>query len=256
MIDRILALYEREMKRFFRSRYMWIMILVQPIMWIVFFGSSFSQVPKEFLQTFFHTNNYIAFIVPGELSVSMMMVGSFSSMSLIQDKRLGYLRRILVTPTRKFEIFYAKVLGGMTRGIIQVPIMLLASLVLGVQYSVDWIGLLEWIIGLIFVGIGFSSLYGIITANTSDWQAPGVVSNLLNLPLMFSSTALFPEEFFPSWLKAISNVNPLTYAAELGRDSLLYGDPPNPLYLIYLVAFGIIMLILGTIIIEKYLTAD
>lgn len=256
MIDKIIALYEREMKRFFRSRYMWVMILAQPIMWIIFFGSSFSQVPKEFLETFFHTTDYIAFIVPGELSVSMMMIGSFSSMSLIQDKRLGYLRRILITPTRKSAVFYAKVLGGMTRGIIQVPIMILVSLLVGVKYNVDWLGLLEWIIGLIFLGIGFSSLYGIITANTSDWQAPGVVSNLLNLPLMFSSTALFPTAFFPSWLKLISDGNPLTYAAELGRDALLYGDPPNPLYLLYLVAFGIIMLVIGTIVIEKYLTVD
>ncbi|MCY0849445.1 ABC transporter permease [Sulfuracidifex metallicus] len=256
MMDRVIALYKRELKRTFRSKFMWLTILIQPLMWLIFFGSSFSGAPAQFLESFFHTKDYIAFILPGELSISMVTVGMFSSMSLVQDKRFGYLRRVLVTPTRKSAIFLAKVMGGMTRGLLQIPVMLLASLALGVSFNLSATALVEWIIGMVFLGIGFSSLYSIITINSSDWQAPGVISNLINFPLMFSSTALFPRAFFPSWLKIISDGNPITYAAEVGRDALVYGDPPTIDYMLFLVLFGTVFLILGIIVSDKYLKAE
>ncbi|AWR99253.1 ABC transporter permease [Metallosphaera hakonensis] len=255
MMDRLYALYMREAKRIFRSIYMWIMLISQPVMWLVFFGSSFSGVPSQVLTSFFHTTNYIAFILPGELSISMLFVGMFSSMSLIQDKRFGYLKRVLITPTPKYDVFLAKTLGGMTRGLLQVPILLLASYLLGVRLDLNAMSLAVLFLSLAFVGIGFSSLYSMFTLKTADWQAPGVISNLINLPLMFSSTALFPKAFFPGWLKLVSDVNPLTYAAELNRGMLLYNDPSWN-YLGYLAIFALVMVVLGSVLTNKYLNAE
>ncbi|AEB95922.1 MAG: ABC transporter permease [Metallosphaera sp.] len=255
MIDQLYALYMREVKRIFRSVYMWIMLISQPVMWLVFFGSSFSGVPSQVLTSFFHTTNYIAFILPGELSISMLFVGMFSSMSLIQDKRFGYLKRVLITPTPKYYVFLSKTLGGMTRGLLQVPILLIASFILGVRINITPLSIAVLFVSLAFVGIGFSSLYSLFTLKTADWQAPGVISNLINLPLMFSSTALFPEAFFPSWLKIISDGNPLTYAAELNREILLYNDPSWN-YLLYLAIFSLFMLVLGSLLTNKYLNAE
>lgn len=72
---------------------------------------------------------------------------------------------------------------------------------------------------------------------------------------MFSSTALFPKAFFPSWLKLISDVNPLTYAAELNRGMLLYNDPSWN-YLLYLAVFALVMLSLGSVLTNKFLYAE
>ncbi|NON63410.1 ABC transporter permease, partial [Acidianus sp. RZ1] len=161
MLEGLSALYMREIKRIYRSIYMWIMLVSQPVMWIIFFGSSFSHVPSEFLQEFFHTNNYIAFILPGELSVSMLFVGMFSSMSIIQDKRFGYMKRIFITPVPKYYVFLSKVLGGVTRGLIQVPIMLAVAIALGVSLNLNLVSIVVLVLALAFLGIGFSSLYSV-----------------------------------------------------------------------------------------------
>mgnify|MGYP001770658489 FL=1 len=227
MIAQLYALYKREVLKLFRSRFMWAMILAQPVMWIIFFGNSLAGLPRGFLAQYFGVDNYLAYMLPGMITVSMMMAGTFASISIVVDRRLGYLKRVLTTPTPRSAVFLAKTLGGMTRGVLMVPIILTLGAALGVHYRVDWASLAVWLGGLVALGVGFSALFAVFTANTSDVHAPGVVANFITMPLMFTSTAVFPREFFPDWLKALSAVNPLTYATELGREALIYGSPPN-----------------------------
>ena len=132
MLNQFIGLYIREVKNTYKNPAIIVVSIVQPLLWIVFFGSSFSAAPRLFLESFFHTDNYIAFLLSGQLSTSMLFVGMFSSLSLIQDKKSGYLRRIMVTPTRNYIIFLAKVLGASTRGMLQVPIVFLGVMLLGV----------------------------------------------------------------------------------------------------------------------------
>ncbi len=255
MIKESFALFIRELKKTFRNKAVVGMMIIQPIMWLAFFGSSFSHVPSSFLSTFFHTNNYIAFLLPGELAASMLFVGMFSSMSMIQDKRFGFLKRILVTKAPKESLFFGKVFGAATRGLISIPVMMLVSLAFGVVFHLNILGFVVWIAGLLLLGIGMASVYSIITMRSNDWQTPGVVSNLINLPLMFSSTALFPSTIFPQWMRDISSVNPLSFAADLGR-SFVLNTPLNAIYLLYLAIFCFLFLGLGTLASRRWLRAE
>lgn len=108
ILNQLIRLYVREIKNTFRSPAIIVLSIIQPLLWIIFFGSSFASAPRAFLEDFFHTDNYIAFLVSGQLSTSMLFVGMFSSSSLIQDKKSGYLRRIMVTPTVNYNISYQK----------------------------------------------------------------------------------------------------------------------------------------------------
>jgi len=139
--------------------------------------------------------NYLTYMLSGMISILMMTMSVFASMSLVFDKRVGYLKRLLTTPAPKSAIGLAKALGAVTRGILTMSILLFLGVVLGVQFMVNLIALLEWFISLIAVGIGFSLIFMALTANTSDIQAPGAVMNLITMPLMFTSTALFPKQF-------------------------------------------------------------
>ena len=248
MLNQLIGLYTREIKNTYRNPAIIVVSIVQPLLWIIFFGSSFAAAPRLFLESFFHTNNYIAFLLSGQLSTSMLFVGMVSSLSLIQDKKSGYLRRIMVTPTRNFIIFLAKVLGASTRGMLQIPIVLFGVMLLGVTLPSP-LGLASFIIALFLLSLGLSSIYLLLTMRSSDWQIPTVIANFINLPLMFSSTALFPNENFPYWMKIISNVNPVSYSATFGREIILSNSYThvNWIYFFYLLIFASAMIIIGMI---------
>ncbi|EQD25799.1 ABC-2 type transporter [mine drainage metagenome] len=249
------GLYARELLRTFRNPWVLVITVVQPFMWLAFFGSSFSAAPSSLVFGLFGTTSYIAFLLPGVLSTSMLSVGMFGSMSTIQDKRFGYMKRILLTPTGKSTVFLAKALGSATRGLVQIPVMIVAALAFGVHFSGDPLMWAGWVLGLVFLGLGFSAMFLAVTASSTDWQTPGVISNFITMPLMFASTALFPSANFPVWMRTISEFNPVTYSALFGRGIILSGNA-DWLYLGYLGIFAAIMVALGTLVAARYLRVE
>ena len=249
------GLYKREVIKIYRRPFALVMTFIQPIIWIIFFGSSLNGIPKQYLINFFGTPNYIGFILPGQLATSMLFTGTFSSMSIVWDRRFGFLKKILVTPAPRESVFFSKVMGAVTRGLVQIPVMLLAAAAFGVSLPLDPIGYLEWITALILLGVGFSSIYLAIAMRSSDWQLPQLVANILNLPLMFTSTALFPRTFYPEWMRAIAAVNPITFATEIGRGVVL-NDPYDPILLGYLAAFAAASIAVGLLIARKFMVAE
>ena len=154
----------------------------------------------------------------------------------------------MVTPTRNFVIFLAKVLGASTRGMLQVPIVLAGVMLLGVAMPTP-LGLIAFIVALFLLSLGLSSIYLLITMKSSDWQIPTVVSNFINLPLMFSSTALFPKDNFPPWMQMISNLNPVSYSANFGREIIISGNILHItwIYFFYLLIFASVMIVIGMV---------
>jgi ABC-2 type transport system permease protein len=256
-INQFIGLYVREIMNTFRNPAVIILSIVQPLLWIVFFGSSFAYAPISFLKDFFQTDNYVAFLLSGQLSTSMLFVGMFSSLSLIQDKKSGYVRRIMVTPTRNYIIFLSKVFGATTRGMLQVPIVFVGVMILGVQIP-DAMGLIMFLFSLLLLSLGLSSIYLLLTMSSSDWQIPTLISNFINLPLMFASTALFPNDNFPPWMQTISNLNPVSYSSTFGREIIFAGNIAEVswIYFYYLLIFAGIMLSVGIVVANKTLKID
>jgi len=255
MMSQFVGLYWREVLRTYRNPFVLLITIVQPFMWLAFFGSSFATAPSEVLVALIGTSSYIAFLLPGTLSTTMLSVGMFGAMSTIQDKRFGYMKRILITPTSKGVIFLSKALGGATRGLVGFPIMIIAAAIFGVSFHLSPIEWVAWVFALFSLSIGFASIFLAVTASSTDWQTPGVVSNFITLPLMFASAALFSGTYFPPWMQAISNVNPVTFSARLGR-SFVLGTPTPWSDLAYLVLFAGAMLVIGYAISARWLKVD
>jgi ABC-2 type transport system permease protein len=251
------GLYARELLRTFRNPFVLVVTFVQPFMWLAFFGSSFANVPLSELDALLHTHitSYIQFLLPGVLATSMLSIGMFGSMSTIQDKRMGYMKRILLTPTSKTTVYLAKALGSMTRGLVQIPVMILAATAFGVRLNGTPMLWGAWVLGLVFLGFGFSCLFLAVSASSTDWQTPGVISNFLTMPLMFASGALFPATNFPTWMQYISKWNPVGYAALLGRGAVVAGAV-DWWYLGYLALFAFLMAAIGTAVSSRYLKVE
>ena len=254
MKSQLWGLYVREILRTFRNPFVLLITVVQPFMWLAFFGSGFAQYAKD-LASVYGTSNYIEFLLPGVLSTSMLSVGMFGSMSTIQDKRFGFMKRILITPTSKEVIFLSKALGSATRGLIQIPIMVAAAFAFGVTLHIAPLGWIVWVLALLLTAIGFSSLFLAITARSTDWQTPGVVSNFITMPLMFSSAALYPSSGFPEWMKVISAYNPISYTASLGRD-LVLGGSVDAFAFGVLAGFAALMHTIGYVVSAKWLRVE
>ncbi|EQD28264.1 ABC-2 type transporter, partial [mine drainage metagenome] len=201
------GLYARELLKTFRNPWVIVITLTQPFMWLAFFGASFENVPLSELKALLcgltnptcqaAVTSYVQFLLPGVLATSMLSIGMFGAMSTIQDKRFGFMKRILLTPTSRATVYLAKALGAATRGLVQIPVMLVAAYAFGVRLDAPawmWAG---WIVGLALLGIGFSALFLAITASSTDWQTPGVIANFITMPLMFASGALFPTANYP-----------------------------------------------------------
>ena len=251
------GLYSPEIIPTFRNPWVLSITIVQPFMWLAFFGSSFANVSLPELEAFLHIHiqSYLQFLLPGVLATSMLTVGMFGAMSTIQDKRFGYMKRILLTPTSKTTVYLSKTLGSATRGLVQVPVMVVAALAFGVQLGGDPLMWAGWVLSLALLALGFSCLFLAVTASSTDWQTPGVISNFLMMPLMFASAALFPASNFPAWMETIANWNPVTYAALFGRDVVVSGTA-DWLYLGYVAIFAGVMVLAGTLVARKYLKAE
>ena len=249
------GLYARELIKTFRNPWVLVMTLVQPFMWLVFFGNVFSQSPSGFLLAFLGTSSYMAFLLPGVLSTSMLTIGMFGSMSAIQDKRFGFMKRILLTPTSRATVYLSKALGSATRGLVQIPVMIVAALAFGVRFSGDPIMWAGWVLGLALLGFGFSCLFLAVTASSTDWQTPGVIANFITMPLMFASASMFPSTNFPWWMQDIANVNPVSFSALFGRGIVAHGEA-HWIYLGYLGIFALAMMAVGTLIASRYLKAE
>jgi ABC-2 type transport system permease protein len=254
MRSQLWGLYAREILRTFRNPFVLLITVVQPFMWLAFFGSGFSQYAKQ-LASVYGTSNYIEFLLPGVLSTSMLSVGMFGAMSSIQDKRFGFMKRILITPTSKQVIFLSKAFGSATRGLIQIPVMVAAAVAFGVSFHLSALEWCVWVLGLLFVAVGFSSVFLAITASSTDWQTPGVVANFITMPLMFASAALYPATLFPGWMKTISAFNPISYVATLGR-TLVLGGGVDWTAFAYLAFFAAVMSTLGYFVSARWLKVE
>ncbi len=202
----IYIIWYREMLLFFRNKIKLFTSFFVPVMLTIFLGSG--------LASFFPTANQVAnfsnFFYSGVLVLSIVVNVFDSTISLVWDKEFGFMREILVAPLSKTEIIFGKILGAVTRGLMQGIALLIIAPVLGINFFVYQIFLLLAI--MILISIGIAGL-GIITASLiKRIETFSVISQIFVSPLLFLSGAFFTLEKTPHWMQMISYFNPLFYA--------------------------------------------
>jgi len=217
-----LTIYWRDMLRFFRFRALLFSSLVQPALWMAFFGVAFTgtlsqlgapaAAPPGSLNV-----SYLTFMAAGIMALTTLFTSLFGGISLLFDKLWGLMREILASPLPRPHILIGVNLSGMTKSFIQVLIIMVFGILIGVRFFPGYspVHVLASILGiLLFVGVfsfGFLSMSSTISMRMDSPESLQAVITLLSLPLFFVSNALYPAQAFPPFLQAAAAINPLTY---------------------------------------------
>jgi ABC-2 type transport system permease protein len=244
----IYVLWLREMKRFLRSWSRVVSALMMPLFFLIFLGFGFKGA---FIPGVGETKNYIHFLVPGIIGMTLITTSMMAGISVLWDREFGFLKEITVAPVSRISIVLGRILGGMTTSLIQAILILLISMIMGFKLP-NFLSFLFSTIVMILISSGFIGLGLIFASLMKDIQGFGLIMQMVVFPLFFLSGALFPLSNLPKFLRIISYFDPLTYGVEGLRRTLL-GNSFFPSWFSFssLVLFSILMIILGAYFFEK-----
>jgi ABC-2 type transport system permease protein len=235
------AIWLREFKVFLREKSRIVSSLVQPLLWLVVFGTGLgSSVAVS-------GANYQDFIYPGILAMTVLFGSVFFGLYIIWDRRVDFLKEVLVAPLSRTTIFFGKVLGGSTDGMIEIAmLMALGALFFGIHFTAY--SVLVTLIIIVLLMISMVSLGLIMGSMMTSPEGFGLISSFLIFPLFFLSGALFPVSNLPAWLYAFVAVNPVSYAVDALRTVILGISSSFGLGLdvAVLIVFATVMIIVGT----------
>lgn len=225
---------ERDLTKWTRSKISVIASLVMPAAWLIFVGLT---LPIKFNNT-----NYINYITPGILVMTMLFASLTGGSLLIFDKMLGFLNKFLALPTPRESILFGKILFITFRGIIQSTVILALALFLGVNIQGMTAIFLIYLVLFIF-GILFSSISTTIALVVDDHDGYAAVNSMISMPLFFTSSALMPYDMMPSWLRLLASLNPVSYAIDTARALFTGNIPLNGI--VELIAITVVVLVIS-----------
>src|ERR1700734_3628966 len=240
------TLWWREIVRFYRQKTRVVGVLASPLVfWIVIgsgFGTSFRSGGGPGQQ------HYLDYFYPGALIMIVLFTSIFTMMSVIEDRKQGFLLSVLVAPVPRSAIVLGKVLGGTTLSAVQGMIFLIFAPFAGVHLGLVQVLLVAVVVFL--VSFALTALGFAIAWPMDSTQAFHGIINLFLIPLWLLSGAMFPLSRASGWIRVVMYMNPLTYGVEALRD-LLYPDAVSvfplssaiaTLTLFSLVMFGLALL--------------
>jgi ABC-2 type transport system permease protein len=195
------------MTKWIRARVTVISTLVMPAAWLIFVGLA---LPVTF------TGNYLDFITPGILVMTVFNASMMGGSLLIYDKILGSLNKFFALPVPRESILYGKISFIVCRGLLQATIILIVATLIGATILKPEQYLLTYLILALF-GLLFAAIGNTIALIIGDTDSYGAVNAMISMPLFFSSSALMPYDVMPSWLMPIARMNPLSFAIDAVR---------------------------------------
>lgn len=216
----VASLWWREVVRFYRQPARVVGVIASPLLFWVVIGSGFGTSFRSAAAT--GGQHYLEYFFPGALIMIVLFTSIFAMMSVIEDRREGFLLSVLVAPVHRSAIVLAKVLGGTALAGMQGMLFLVAAPFIGVRLGAEQLALTALIVFLVsfsLTALGFS-----IAWRMDSSQGFHAVVNLFLIPLWLLSGALFPLSGASGWMRAVMRANPLTYGVDALRVALFPGS--------------------------------
>lgn len=222
-MEGIFAIWQRDLTKFFRDRARLIGSFSMPILFLLIFGGGMSGSMESMMAGNMPEGaegfNYVEFVFPGIVAMTLLMTSIFSAMSVIEDKDFGYMKEILVSPISRVSIAIGKMLGAATIATIQGVILFLLIPFLGLSYNL--MALIQVIPFMFLLGCALSGLGLLFASLISSTQGFQLTVQILVMPMIFLSGALFPVSNMPAWMDVIVKINPVTYGVDVMKKIMI-----------------------------------
>lgn len=221
MILAVYTLTQRELVRFFRQRNRVIGALGQPIIFWLLFGAG---LRGSFSRDLAGGASYMEFFVPGVVAMILLFTAIFSTISIIEDRREGFLQSVLVAPVSRASLVLGKLIGGMCLAVIQgVLFMLLAVVAQGLE--MDPLKAASLFGAMCLISFSLTGLGFLIAWRCESTQGFHAIMSVFLFPMWLLSGAFFPVTAeTPTWLAWVVTLNPMTYGVALLRHALYLGS--------------------------------
>ncbi|HEY1833840.1 MAG TPA: ABC transporter permease [Solirubrobacteraceae bacterium] len=214
---------------------------VQPLLWLFIFGTALQHNHSLSLGA----SDYRAYLAPGVMAQAAMFIAIFYGLSVIWERDVGQLQRLLATPLSRSAIVLGKAAGACVRALVQALLLLcvLAIAGIGVRWSVP--GVLGTLALLVLGTASFACMSMLLAAVVKERERFMGIGQLIMMPLFFASSALYPLNVMPGWLHVIARVNPLTYEVQGLRQMLVGVGGHGEVWLDFVVVAGFFAVMLA-----------
>lgn len=218
MLSDTYTIFWREMKRYKKSRSGILIRLIQPAIWIIVIGNTFSST-RPLINAVGFSGSYIEFMAPGVIMLTAIFTSIFGGVNTLWDRRYGFMNKALTSPISRSSIALGKMLAISLISALQSSLILGIALALGVGIP-NLIMVIPIMLIVIAFSLGFSGISVVVAATSKSQETFWGVINFLGMPLFMLSPALFPLELLPHWLAFIAKLNPVTYSVLLIRQMM------------------------------------
>ncbi len=216
-MNAVYVLWIRQLKRYVRARSRVIGSLGQPLLFLLGFGLGFGPIFRKAGQ-----GNYIQFLAPGVVGMTILFSALFSGIDLIWDRQFGFLKETLVAPVPRIMIMIGRTVGGATVALIQGSIVVAICLIAGFRPAL-WSAWPLAFLYMALIALMFSALGTAIASLLEDFQGFQLVMNFVVMPTFFLSGALFPLGDTIRIIDTIASLDPLSYGVDGLRGALAGG---------------------------------
>jgi ABC-2 type transport system permease protein len=250
-VSSVLTLTEFELRKLRHdSSQIWLRS-VQPALWLLVFGEVFTKIRA--IPT--GEVSYLQFMTPGVLAQSVMFVAIFYGITVVWERDLGLLNKLLSTPAPRSTIVLGKALSAGVRGIFQAVAVLILALIIRVKILLNPLSVLGVFMIIILFGMCFASLSMSLAPLFRTRERMMGIGQAITMPLFFASNAIYPLSLMPGWLKAIAAINPLSYVVDAMRCLLITGDLSNlPLDILAIAIATIALIVLASLSFRRIIT--
>ena len=221
---------------------------VQPALWLLVFGEVFNTIrglaPGGY--------SYIQYIAPGVLAQSVLFIAIFYGITIVWERDVGLLTKLLSTPSPRISVVVGKALAAGVRGIFQGIMIFALALIIGVNLRFDPLDMAGVLLVSVLFAMCFASLSMTLASFLKTRDRMMGIGQVITMPLFFASNAIYPISLMPAWLQSVSAYNPLSYVVDGMRAMLLTGDYSGlPVDILVLLAFTFVFILTSSVLLKR-----